>query len=262
MPTVQFLGHVLPLTLRLSFQNIPPVRLEAHDGLTAEITIHLNQSRIEVICETNRFNDSDLGYLYIRTFDITRATVNIVAFATGYGLSLHLHQFVDPTGYVGPLNIQHLELARYCTAYKMNAGTEQEKKDITQICSIVFLSDPALYVALNDLVESITFPHGAPVNCARAMDALRNLPAPGLPKEQGWSIMHAALHIDLPYVKFISKQSRGPRHADHAYMPEGTVKAIVERSWIIMNRYLELRKRNNQLPFDEFPLLTDDSALT
>jgi hypothetical protein len=49
----------------------------------------------------------------------------------------------------------------------------------------------------------------------------------------------------------------GPRHGDPAHIPAITTTEITRRSWKIMNRFFEYKKRDNgPLPLAEFPLLT------
>jgi hypothetical protein len=121
----------------------------------------------------------------------------------------------------------------------------------------IVLSDPTLFLALNDLVSAITIPHVAPVACSRAMDGLRHLIAsPDAKEPLAWQQMRDALRVDRNFLQLISDTSKGPRHARPGHIPGDIVKEICRRSWIIMNRYLEYVKRGHQpLPVVEFPLL-------
>jgi hypothetical protein len=111
-------------------------------------------------------------------------------------------------------------------------------------------------MALNDLVTANTLPHYSPVTCARTIEGLRHLIAPGLQPKDGWSSLRQNLNIDENYLKFITDHSKGPRHGDPQHIPGAITTDIITRTWVIMNRFLEYRKRGNDaLPISEFPML-------
>jgi hypothetical protein len=112
-------------------------------------------------------------------------------------------------------------------------------------------------MALNDLIISVTLPHHAAVNCARAIDGIRNLMVPaGGDRKQSWLLMRQNLNVAESYLTFLTNVSIAPRHGDRTHIPGSVVTETVERSWIIMDRFLEFRKRGNcPLPIDRFPLL-------
>jgi hypothetical protein len=71
-----------------------------------------------------------------------------------------------------------------------------------------------------------------------------------------WLQMQTVLHADKLYLQYITENSKASRHGKHNYITGEVVTKVVERSWIIMNRYLEYRKRGNKpLTAPEFPLL-------
>jgi len=141
-------------------------------------------------------------------------------------------------------------LAKLSTAYTFNAQSyEQMVLAMGNHIDDLFL--------LNDLIDSILAPHGAVVNCARAIEGIRLRMTPeGFTKKQGWEEMRWSLRIDHAYLKFITDQSEGPRHADRSGVNNVEYQMTLERSWTVMNRYLEYKKRGNQpLPESEFELL-------
>ena len=119
------------------------------------------------------------------------------------------------------------------------------------------LSDPPLFQALDDLIVLITLPHHAAVDCARAIEGLRNLVAArGATVSRSWEQMRNALQLDRSFLQPITDTSTAPRHGDRNFIPGTTVTEIVRRSWIIMDRFLEYQKRGNiSLPATDFPLL-------
>jgi hypothetical protein len=114
-----------------------------------------------------------------------------------------------------------------------------------------------VFRALRYLIEAITVPHESAVNCARAVEALRHIIAPNQPRGHAWQTFRSALNISQEYLKMITDVSTGPRHGDPTHIQGTTTTEISRRAWVIMNRFFEYKKRNNQqLPLDIFPLLT------
>ena len=66
------------------------------------------------------------------------------------------------------------------------SSTMADPSDFLVILSIV-LADPNLFLALRDLADALKTFHIAPINCARAIEALRNYFIPlGGSREDGW----------------------------------------------------------------------------
>jgi hypothetical protein len=62
--------------------------------------------------------------------------------------------------------------------------------------------------------------------------------------------MRTALNVTKPYIESIT------HHADWSVRNEDEGRKTTERAWVLMNRFLEYRKRGNQpLPLSDFPLL-------
>ena len=120
------------------------------------------------------------------------------------------------------------------------------------------VTDPALFQALDDLIVSITLPHHSTVNCARAIEGLRHLiAAPDATVSQAWEQMRNALQLDRSFLQLITDTSAAPRHGNRIHISGSITTEIVRRSWLIMDRFLEYRKRGNTpLPATDFPTLT------
>jgi hypothetical protein len=131
----------------------------------------------------------------------------------------------------------------------------QEKKDLAEILGLV-MREPALFMALNDLIHAVSTPHMTPANCGRVVDGLRKLVAPNMDPKQGWPIFQKTINADELYLTFISEHSKEPRHGGHVRIDGPTTTEIARRTWAIMNRFLEFRKRGNlPLPLADFPVL-------
>jgi hypothetical protein len=74
MPTVRFLGKVLPSVIKISLTSIPQVDWPANDiGLKMHFTINVVESDVEVKVDINKFGDVEFVQIYKRAFDLARA---------------------------------------------------------------------------------------------------------------------------------------------------------------------------------------------
>lgn len=254
MVKVHFIGRVIPTSLQISVR-IPQLEWKwLEQNIEFQFRVIIGNSFVNVECELDRYNDTYFDELYKRASDIARTAVNLVAFATGYGLTLVLETFIYPDGTPAPITPQDPSVASLCTSYSLQSEKQQDFGAVLRIVAV----EPNLFFALNDLVEAITIHHVAPVNCALAMDRLKHLIAnPGAKNPEAWKQMRETLRIDEAYLKFITETSKDPRHGRPGLTPGSLTSDATRRAWTIMDRYLEYRKRGgNPLPPDEFPLLT------
>jgi hypothetical protein len=187
--------------------------------------------------------------VYIRALDLCRASVDVVAFTKGWGLTVLLEAFVDPNGERSSIFFKDDSLAPLCTALTLTDAFDQVHGMVLQ--------EASLFMALDDLIVAITLPHVSPVNCARAMDRLKHLIAlPESKDKHAWQQMRDTLHVSEEYLKFITDHSTGPRHGRPGHTPGSVTMEITRRAWILMNRYFEYRKRGSKpLSTSDFPLL-------
>jgi hypothetical protein len=258
MPIVHFKGRVLPSAVQVTARDLPQVHWEdANTGQVMDITTRIQASVVDLEFDVNHFDENDLSPLLLRAWDLARAAVDLCCYQVGWGLIVIIDTFVKADGTEATLLAKMETLAAYCTALQpdpQNPGVNN-----FDVCYRLLVTEPPLFMALNDLIVSITLPHHASVNCARAIEGLRTLMVPaGVSRKQGWSLLRANLNIEKNYVEYVTDVSTGPRHGDRTWIPGTTVNEVVNRSWIIMNRFLEFRKRGNQaLPLADFPLLTN-----
>jgi hypothetical protein len=254
MATVQFLGNIYPPGVNLSTIGIPAV-IWKDDQLGQEVafTIYIENSDVRVECKMNDYQSYMFAELYRRSLDLAKGMVSLWGFASGYGLTVTLNSFIDPQQNREQFVIRTANLEGICTAYSL---TESPPGNCLAVLKIV-LSDPSLFMALSDLMNAIIQPNQGPSDAARAIERIRHSIAPGLREDQAWPIMRQHLQIDLDYLKYITDISKGPRHGEPKHTPSSTAAEAVRRAWVIMNRYLEYRKRGSTpLPDSEFPKLT------
>jgi hypothetical protein len=212
--------------------------------------VQIQAGSILIDCDLNKFENGYLIPLFVRAHDIARACVDLAAFATGNGLMMILEEFTDPTGAVTKLAAQQPSLAALATAVDPGTG------DFDKLLKFV-LAEPALFLALRDLIEAITLPHRAALNCARAMSALGPVfERSGDSQEGAWLLLRENLQISKSYMQRIMRHSPSADKGEAARMSGAGPTDVVHGAWNVMNRLLEYLKRGGQpLPLSEFPLL-------
>jgi hypothetical protein len=237
--------------------GLPKIRFAWPDqNLTVDFTIKIEESKLEVKCDATRFVHSEhLSMLSMHAHDLARAAVDSFSFYHGIGLTVFLEIFVDPNGTQTTLVARSEEAKELCTAFNLDESY-QGPDNYDAMVRLVF-SDRLLLLALNDLTVTISQFSLAVINCARAIEALRtSMTPPGVDRSKGWPLMQENLNLTKNYISFVTNISAGPRHGDRRAPEEGQQSEIVSRSWKIMNRFLEFRKRGSvPLPRSEFPLL-------
>jgi hypothetical protein len=256
MIRVQFSGRILPAALHVSIPNTPKVSFRDAEmtqlGLEFSATVHIEQSIVTINCDLNKFEKTQhLTPITMRAYDIAKAMIDLVSFSTGHGLLFVLETLTDDEGCITSVAPQQPELG---ALVKSVVGRAQ----FDQVLQIV-LSDPPLFLALRDLIDAITLWHRAPTSCARAMEALRHSVAPGeTDRKRQWEIFNEALRLEQSYLNRVMGHSTGPRHGDPAHIPGAVTRDVAKRAWIVMDRYLEFRKRggHSPLPISDFPVLS------
>jgi len=225
----------------------PPV------SLVMSATTSITKGVVEVICESNLFGTENYdGHVHLRANDLARTIVNCYAFGKGMGLSVIFETVIKPDGIKYNIQGHRPDLEPLVTVLR---SRHDGGVDIYGILPIV-MADPTIFVALNDLIDSITQVQDAPVKCGRAIDAIRHSMAPAHDRKAGWPTMREHLNIEQAYLEFITDQSKAPRHGDVKTTTFRISRETIKRSWIVMNRFLEFKNRGNQrLPLSEFPLL-------
>jgi hypothetical protein len=216
-------------------------------------TIAITNGVVEVLCESNLSGtESYEGHVGLRASNLANAVVSTYAFGKGMGLSVVLETVVKPDGITYNIEEKRPDLQPLVTVLH---SRQDGGLDIMAILPIV-LCDPTIFVALTDLIGSLTHAQEAPIKCGRAIDAIRHAMAPANDRKAGWPAMRDNLNISQSFLEHITENSKGPRHGD---VKSGTfleARETIRRSWLVMNRFLEFKKRGNQrLVLSEFPLL-------
>jgi len=253
MPTIHLIGRVLPTGINLTAGALPTAMQYFKEiDLTVNLTFSLVDSAIDVRCDVTRYGVRELEHIHKIAHDLTRAIVNVYNFATGSGLTIVFEAVIDPNGNRSILLPQDLRLAPLCTAYSLES-TDPRRIEILMLV----LQEPSLFMSLNDLLDAIIHPHAVLVDCARAIERLTNaISPPGTNRKQMWAYFRDNLRLGREYLEYITGHSTGPRHGDPTFVAGTVGGEASRRSWVVMNRFLEFRRRGNEpLPESEFPLL-------
>lgn len=256
MFTVTLSGRVNPGVWPITLPDLPEVKwpLE-YDNVIATFNVHIHHAQLKVTCSMEIYEDKYFTDIYRKSLDLARACIDTFAFASGAGLSVSL----DKVSFDGsaPQTITFSsppELYRECTVIPFSELGVLQYADYIAILHIV-ISEPAIFILLNHLIACISMHHVVPANCGRVIDGLRKLVDPSKP-EIAWLTFREALNLDISYLALIAENSKGPRHGEQVRIEGSIVGEIQKRTWAVMNRFLEYKKRSSQkLPIVEFPLL-------
>lgn len=183
--------------------------------------------------------------LYLRAQDFTYAALDIISFSTSKHHRLIIEKWIKPTGESADIYDQFHDMPQ------LNSAAVN-----FDVLLNIILREPPLFRAMRDLISGTMEPHASAVNCGRVVDALRRLIAPNLERKQGWARFRSILRVERPYVELITNTATAPRHGSFDRIKGDVTNEIAIRTWTLMNRYLEYRKRGNQpLPEAEFPVL-------
>jgi hypothetical protein len=259
MPTIHFTGRVLPEHLEMTWQELPklviaePARDDLPTGMSMELVIRIEKGGIEIACEANPFDQPwHLSWVHNRILSHTRAFVDLYSFATGCVFAVILDTYTDPDGRSTNLRTADDSLARLCT-FSQTDPSSAHSINFARVLDLL-ITETETFLAMRDLINGLTYANSTAVDCARAVEGLRRIMAGDDDRKRGWAIMQDTLHITQRYLSFITDISALPRHGARPYIPHQTIHEILERSWNIMNRFLEFRRRGS-LPISEFPIL-------
>jgi hypothetical protein len=252
MPTVIFRGRVLPEFTGITISLPLLVDWTSPDKTKAiHFDLSIKKGAIVAKCTVPDYETDYLQFLTKYTFGFVESAVNVVAFAQGSGLFIILDTAEEPSGRVVALYPKQDILEKEVTSYTLGAG-------LWEMLQIV-MSDSRIFQALNDLITSIRIPATGMVDCARAIEGIRHIISPSeSDRSVQWVKMRDALNLDKTYISFVIDQSKDTRHGNRSsqkIVDDDGVEAL-RRSWVIMNRFLEYKKRGDaSLSLSEFPVL-------
>ena len=243
-------GRVLPEEAKYTLKSVLSFTwIWQERGVSPEFTISIQNGEIVVECKIENYRDQDREELHRRAYDLCRALVGLNGFREAFGLSVVLDKFTGPNGKEVAIIGHDRRLPPLCTAIHSD-------NDFNRVFGFV-LGETILIQHLYDLLEAISVPHVSLLNCGRVMDGIKHLISPdNVSDKNAWETMRDALNVDRDYLKLVTDASANPRHGVPEHVGGLLCNEVVLRSWNVMNRFFEYRKRGNtRLPLAEFPLL-------
>jgi hypothetical protein len=245
MPNYQMHGQVLPSNSNLT---LPPFNggwnLDQHD-LKISFTVKITNAKIVADVDINRLGEVENRHAHTAVHQIVEAALSTITYERGALLSFAMETAILPDGTVKPIVMFLRELQQLCTAYPPGQ------------LPLNYISSGRMRWVLRDLANALQ-PDMTTINCARAMEGIRNeIAPPELKEKPAWALMREKLQIDRPYLKSITDSSKDHRHANFVTMELSEMIVILRRSWTVMDRYFHFFKRggSDALPLEEFPNL-------
>jgi hypothetical protein len=248
MPTVLFTGYAEPRLTHINVSNLTPIwELNVVTGRVAKFTIEVSDCQIQVQCELDEIDEKEIDQLYTRSVELSRALINLIALKMGVGMTVIINKVIKPDGTHELLCSRAAHLIGRIDSYAM--------EDIDQMFQR-FACDVDFTMMINDMVDAMTRPRTVSVNCARAIDSVKNMTVHDGKDRASWGIVREKLKIDEDYVQEISRSSTTSRHGKHSYISVETSEDLLLRTWEVFNRYLHSLKYPNQIvPPDKFAQL-------
>src|SRR5712664_1997245 len=162
MHTIQILGNVLPKAMEVTTPGKQHAQWPIQRGLSTDFDYTITKGEIEIVCKCNRLDVGDFNEIYKRAYHSCRAVVDLLAFATGGGLLVHLHSVKWIDGKLWPIQSFRQELPPLVTAFNL------EKSSLDAMTGIIG-QHPNLLIVLNDLIDALNTPNHTPTHCARAI---------------------------------------------------------------------------------------------
>jgi len=259
MPIVHFYGTLHPKHHRVNSGRAFGINWGSADlGFPLIMEGKIVDSEFEVSCNLPEFTQSMQATLLSRAGNLIRSYTDLISFSLGIGFTLTWDTIKTPDGAVLKLQKVNSPLADLCTSYTFPPQTAQQSEEFERVFRLV-LAEPNLQGSMMDLADALANFHQTPINCGRVLDSLRKTIAPGVEPGPAWGIFQTLLRVSQSYRAFVTSNSTDYRHGDRENgLPEATMKQIFHRTWKIMDRFIEFRKRGSvQLPDDEFPELVE-----
>jgi hypothetical protein len=249
MADVQLLGRVYPAGFTVNL-HAPRMKYASDDGaLTAEIDVQVTDSDVSVSWTTSDYNRDTLAAIWVHSRKLVTSLVDLIAFRAGAAATVVLDRYKDPTGRIDTLVIGQPQVKGISTLLDSDAG-------LLSVFGVV-AHEPHLMTVLEDLISGLWSQDHKIINCARSVEAIRQLVAGyHLEPNAQWPIFRVALNVERSYLDLIMDYSTDPRHGKKDSAPTNEVNTIMERTWILIDRFFNYRVGGNKrLDESLFPIL-------
>ncbi len=173
MKTAHFRGHLSPLGVKITIENLPPQAwedIQTKYRTVYRVSIVESVVSVEVICE--HYDSSNISDMANRALELTRSAIDIFCYHKGWGINARLDRFIDPDG--GETILVPVVPALGNQTTQNNFDTIHVVTGIDNLYKLL-AANPTLSVAMNDLIMAISLPRYAEANCFRAVEGIRTL---------------------------------------------------------------------------------------
>jgi hypothetical protein len=250
MVAVQIFGRVHPAGLTVDL-HAPQIKYSSDDGtLTAEIDVKVVKSEICVSWTTADYRRDTLLAIWAHSRKLATALVDLVVFRMGAAATVIMDRYQDHTGHSDVLSFVEPRVKGISTLLDSDTG-------LLSVFSVI-ADEQHLMTVLEDLISGLWSQDHKIVNCARSIEAIRQLIAGyHLEPDAQWPIFRRALNVDRSYLGLIMDLSKSPRHGKKDSAPAHDVDAIMERTWTLIYRFFYYRLGGNtDLDKKRFPVLS------
>jgi hypothetical protein len=222
MVAVQIFGRVHPAGLTVDL-HAPQIKYSSDDGTLA---------------------------IWAHSRKLATALVDLVVFRMGAAATVIMDRYQDHTGHSDVLSFVEPRVKGISTLLDSDTG-------LLSVFSVI-ADEQHLMTVLEDLISGLWSQDHKIVNCARSIEAIRQLIAGyHLEPDAQWPIFRRALNVDRSYLGLIMDLSKSPRHGKKDSAPAHDVDAIMERTWTLIYRFFYYRLGGNtDLDKKRFPVLS------
>lgn len=264
MPIFNIHGRVLPEGVRITIEDLPIQTWENKQGKKTTYLVNIIDSHIGIEINAEEHSDGEVSFISNQALELARAAVDGFCFNRGWGLTVTLDRFFDEDGREDVLLPFLPGRGDSIGSYNSNSVHVIERGSLDALYSFM-ASNPSVGLAFNDLIAAITSPRFAEINCARCIEGIMNLISISdstMTVAKRWEMMRTTLNISSEYLQGITDLSRKPRHGKRHYIPPDIIEPIINRSWVVMERFIEYAKTGVPLSVYAFPVLIAESSRT
>jgi hypothetical protein len=249
---IAFFGRVHPRGVKISIREKTGVQVRLPDNpLILTIVPIVDNSIVAVDCYFNPMVTNPEVVIFPFVLTATRSRIDLAAFRRGVGAIVTFDWMKDHNGAISNLAIAQSDLSACCTSFDSNSNYDEIR--------VMAEQDEAMSLAINDLILTQTSMNTAELNCARALEGVRNIVGgQGVNPDIAWPRFRDRLNIDEQYLRLLTKKSIPRRHGQFAPIDEALQHEILRRAWTIMDRFFHYKLRGDTpLPLNEFPTLVE-----
>src|SRR5437763_8310366 len=130
MTKIQILGRVLPSAAQINVR-MPELEWKWEERrVNLKFRVNISNSVVNVECELEEYKPEFFVEIYKRALDLSRAAVNVVAFAVGIGVTVIL---IGPDGIPSAILLTDPGVVSLVTAYNLDPAGKPEQSAVYEI---------------------------------------------------------------------------------------------------------------------------------